>query len=264
MRLSLSILASGSRGNCAVLATEKSRLLIDAGLSERQLRHRLGLVQPEPAGAPQALPNFDGILITHEHDDHVRGLPRLSRLAAPVYLNQDTARALESGGTMLAHKRIFQTGTAFTVGDIEVTPLTVPHDAADPVAFQFQAGGAIVVWVTDLGTITTNLKDRMQRADCIVLESNHDLEMLKSGPYPWPLKQRLLSRLGHLSNETVAEFLSSDFEGQATHLILAHLSENNNHPELARMAADRALKRHLFPPVVHVASQSSPLPAVVI
>jgi hypothetical protein len=143
--------------------------------------------------------------------------------------------------TWLPAVEYFQAGQPFEIGDISISPFTTPHDAADPVGFVFQAEGVRMGYVTDLGYIPPNVKAQLQGVDLLLLESNHDLEMLRDGPYPWAVKQRVLSRVGHLSNEAAAEFLENGYDGQAAYVILAHLSENNNLPELARVTAERAL-----------------------
>ena len=125
--------------------------------------------------------------------------------------------------------------------DISVSPFTIPHDAADPVGFVFQAEGVRMALATDLGYIPPNVKAQLRNVDLLLLESNHDLEMLRDGPYPWSVKQRVLSRVGHLSNEAAADFLETSYDGQATYVILGHLSESNNLPDLARVTAERAL-----------------------
>lgn len=251
----LTVLGSGSRGNAAVIATSRTRLLLDCGFSRRELKSRL-----ESAGVE--LSALDAVLITHEHTDHVAGLPRVAAgVTAPVWLNEATRAALGRPGEALERVETFCSGLAFTIGDIEVTPFTVPHDAADPVGFSFRAEGMRLVCVTDLGTLTANVCDQLRGADACLIESNHDLEMLKNGGYPWALKQRVLSRVGHLSNHALAEFLAAGFDGAARHLVLAHLSENNNLPALARLSAERALAgRHA--PSLHLATQSAPLPPI--
>jgi phosphoribosyl 1,2-cyclic phosphodiesterase len=254
--VTLSILGSGSRGNAAVLATSRTTLLIDAGFSCRELTRRLAVA----GHAPEQL---DAVLVTHEHSDHVSGLARLAATCtAPVLLNPATRAALGSAGEALPRCETFATGLAFTWGDIEITPFSLPHDAADPVGFSFRAEGVRVVFVTDLGYLTTNVKDQLRAADCVVLESNHDLDLLKSGGYPWDVKQRIMGRLGHLSNDTVAEFLRTDFDAACAHLVLAHLSENSNLPSLALIAAQRALAPRARLPQLHLAPQAAPLAAI--
>ena len=132
-------------------------------------------------------------------------------------------------------------GKPLQIGDISVSPFTIPHDAADPVGFVFQAEGVRMAFATDLGYIPPNVKAQLKSVDLLLLESNHDLEMLRDGPYPWSVKQRVLSRVGHLSNEACATYLESEYDGQATYVVLGHLSESNNMPELARITAERAL-----------------------
>jgi phosphoribosyl 1,2-cyclic phosphodiesterase len=154
------------------------------------------------------------------------------------------------------------------VGDIEVSPFSIPHDAADPLGFTFRANGMKVAIVTDLGYLPLLVKDHLRDSDCLMLESNHDLEMLKVGPYPWHIKQRVMSRTGHLSNHTVSEFLADaeGFDARARYVVLAHLSENNNNPDVARISAEEALGRRpsdaSFGGQLMVASQSAPLPTL--
>jgi phosphoribosyl 1,2-cyclic phosphodiesterase len=143
--------------------------------------------------------------------------------------------------TWLSSVEFFAAGEPFEIGDISVSPFTIPHDAADPVGFVFQTQGVRMGFATDLGYISPNVKAQLKNLDLLLLESNHDLEMLRDGPYPWAVKQRVLSRVGHLSNEAAAGFLEDGYDGQAAYVILAHLSESNNLPDLARVTAERAL-----------------------
>jgi hypothetical protein len=155
----------------------------------------------------------------------------------------------------------FRSGTSFCIGDLDITPFTIPHDAADPCGFVFCAEGIRMAVATDLGYMPPNVKAALRRIDVLLLESNHDLEMLRDGPYPWSVKQRVLSRVGHLSNHATAEFLSTDYDGGAAYIVLGHLSESNNAPELARIAAEQALVNHptLLGNRVLLAMQSNPL-----
>jgi phosphoribosyl 1,2-cyclic phosphodiesterase len=256
--VTLTILGSGSRGNAALLQTESTCILLDCGFSRRELLRRMAL-----CGCPPE--RLSAVVITHEHTEHVAGLPRLAAsLPVPVYINPGTRHALGRAGDELPRVESFAAGECFTIGDIEVSAFTISHDAADPVAFRFRAAGVRVAFVTDLGYLAANVADHLRGADCLVVESNHDLEMLKNGGYPWPLKQRVLSRVGHLSNAGLAEFLTGGFDGAAAHLILAHLSENNNLPHLARISAERALAPRLFRPQVHLAQQDTPLAPIVL
>ncbi len=256
MAVSLTVLASGSRGNCSVLAGGRTRLLVDAGLSCRETLRRLRL-------AGESEESFDGILISHEHSDHTSGAARLSRqLGVPVFMSRATyeawARYSENG---LERVEFFEPGCRFEVGDISVLPFTIPHDAADPVGFSFRVEGMRVGIVTDLGYIPPSVMDHIRGSNLLMIESNHDLEMLRFGPYPWMVKQRVMSRVGHLSNAALADFLLTDYDGSAAFLVLAHLSEQNNHPELARQAAQGALGQRtgLFSNRLLLASQGEPL-----
>lgn len=262
MAVSITVLASGSRGNCTVLSTSSTRVLVDCGLSCREICRRLAL----QGIAPESL---SGVLITHEHSDHVAGLHVMAKkFRLPVFMTPATHGAWQrqckdSSGNRVQAERLetFSSGKSFTVGDIEVMPFTIPHDAADPVAFRFVAEGVRVAIATDLGFMPQNVKDHLRACDGLILESNHDLEMLRVGPYPWSVKQRVMSRVGHLSNDALAEFLTTDYDGGAAFLVLAHLSEQNNHPDLARVAAERALgtRQGLWGNRLVLASQDEPL-----
>jgi len=249
----ISVLGSGSRGNCTLIATERTRLLVDAGLNRKETYARL-------ASLGERAEAFDAILISHEHIDHVRGLRLLALdLQAPVYISPVTRDSM-TWDPKLQRFEHFTPGQKFSVGDIEVTPFSVPHDAVDPVAFALETQGIKVGVVTDLGYIHEVVKQRVKGCHCLIFESNHDLEMLKVGPYPWHVKQRVMGRHGHLSNNATAGFLSEDFDGAAQVLVLAHLSETNNHPEIARLTAEEALNARRDRPQLHLASQTTPTP----
>ena len=235
MSVRLSILGSGSGGNCAIVATSRTRLLIDAGFSFREIKNRLQKIGEDPK-------RIDAVLITHEHADHVSGLATLARkLKRPVFVTPLTESRLDWGESEPVLER-FQAGQRFTIGDIAVESFTIPHDAVDPVAFCFRAEGVRIGLVTDLGYLPESVKQHVRGCQLLALESNHDLDMLKVGPYPWFVKQRVMSRVGHLSNHTVGEFLTSEFDRVPEVLVLAHLSEQNNHPEIARLTAADALR----------------------
>ncbi len=351
----MTVLASGSKGNSTVIASSSTRVLVDAGLSCRELLRRMAVAGEDPA-------ELDAILITHEHQDHVAGLPVLARrLGIPVFVTEPTHRAwvrmltprttmtyakwldhiqrekearasavagepgydltaerasiahisgeAESLGSALNRSRTiyagadpgrvedsadsenacdselelaeapipaaaqkadpahlpaveyFHAGKSFSIGDIEIMPFTIPHDAADPCGFVFEAEGIRMAVATDLGYMPPNVKAALKRIDVLLLESNHDLEMLRDGPYPWSVKQRVLSRVGHLSNEATASFLEKDYDGGAVWIVLGHLSEANNAPELARLCAEQALSSHptLLGNRVLLAGQDTPL-----
>jgi len=312
----MTVLASGSKGNSTVISSSRTRVLVDAGLSCRELLRRMALAGEDPA-------TLDAILITHEHIDHVAGLAVLARrLGIPVYFTEPTHRAWtrmvtprttmtyakwldhvqqekearaiavaqgnldiaaeaapdsdaevicepeaptpKSNPAHLPAVEYFHSGTSFCIGDLDITPFTIPHDAADPCGFVFAAEGLRMAIATDLGYMPPNVKAALRRIDALLLESNHDLEMLRDGPYPWSVKQRVLSRVGHLSNHATAEFLSTDYDGGAAYIVLGHLSESNNAPELARIAAEQALASHptLLGNRVLLAMQSTPLAPV--
>ena len=321
----MTVLASGSKGNSTVIASATTRVLVDAGLSCRELLKRMAQVNEDPSA-------LDAILITHEHTDHVAGLAVLARrLRIPVYFSEPTHRAWvrqmtprttmtyaqwldhvqkekearaaldavetcdpekceQFGGVQIAAaiadedeedapeataKRdlaslpaveYFQPGTSFCIGDLIIAPFTTPHDAADPCGFVFESATESIrmAIATDLGYMPPNVRSALQRIDVLLLESNHDLEMLKDGPYPWAVKQRVLSRVGHLSNDATAEFLARDYDGNAAYIVLGHLSETNNVPELALLSAEEAIRERgkLLGNRVLLAQQSEPLASI--
>jgi phosphoribosyl 1,2-cyclic phosphodiesterase len=328
----MTVLASGSKGNSTVIASSRTRVLVDAGLSCRELLKRMREANEDPA-------ELDAILITHEHQDHVAGLAVLARrLDIPVFFTEPTHRAWvrmltprttmtyaqwldhvqqeklaraeaatqaqgvphareaimgtlptppqdpnvlstlcaeaadaeeedditpapKADPTYLPAVEYFQSGTDFSIGDICITPFTIPHDAADPCGFVFESDGIRMALATDLGYMPPNVKSALRGIDVLLLESNHDLEMLKDGPYPWAVKQRVLSRVGHLSNDATADFLARDYDGGAAWIVLGHLSEANNAPELALLAAEQAIggRMTLLGNRVLLARQSTPL-----
>ena len=368
----MTVLASGSKGNSTVIASARTRVLVDAGLSCRELLRRMALAGEDPE-------QLDAILVTHEHIDHVAGLAVLARrLKIPVFFTEATHRAwvrmltprttmsyakwldmvaaeklaraelvakvptyamvsgtgkaeadssaalrndnkealrndnkeaaerLESVAavsaeaaafdpalnrsddpnpplelpveedcdpgataatradpTFLPAVEYFRAGHQFSIGDLEICPFTIPHDAADPCGFVFesQSDGIRMAVATDLGYVPPNVKSALKRIDVLLLESNHDLDMLRDGPYPWSVKQRVLSRVGHLSNDATAEFLERDYDGGAAYIVLGHLSESNNAPELARITAERAIgdRMTLLGNKVLLALQAMPL-----
>jgi phosphoribosyl 1,2-cyclic phosphodiesterase len=336
----MTVLASGSKGNATVIAAGSTRILVDAGLSCRELLRRMAAVGEEPE-------KLDAILITHEHLDHVAGLSVLARrLKIPVFFTEQTHRAWtrmmlprttmsyakwletmqrekelraemavhapahvfaagkdERGGgggvaevaeekqvlceddkiegdrdadpdeecapkvkadpAFLPAVEYFRAGHRFCIGEIDIEPFTIPHDAADPCGFVFHGRTESIKMAiaTDLGYVPPNVKMALRCVDVLLLESNHDLEMLKDGPYPWSVKQRVLSRVGHLSNAATAEFLLRDYDGGAHTIVLGHLSEANNLPELARLAAEQAIgdRLSLLGNRVMLAAQDVPL-----
>lgn len=316
----MTVLASGSRGNSTVVSSSRTRILVDVGVSCREVFKRMAAAGEDPR-------TVDAILITHEHQDHVQGLAVTARkLGIPVYFTKPTHRAWmrwmtpqkrmtyadwlaarqeaakaaaapmnpevedreafdeereilasncadpepetqpEKDPYALPGVEYFSPGEGFCVGDIAVTPFTIPHDAADPVGFVFEAEGVRIGLATDLGYMPPNAKRHLKKCDVLMLESNHDLDMLRDGPYPWSVKQRVMSRVGHLSNLAAAEFLEGEYDGGAAYVVLAHLSENNNLPELARVAAERALgdRISLLANKLLLATQDRPLESIVL
>ena len=261
MSARFTILASGSSGNCAHLESDGVRLLIDAGLSARQIRQRL-------LGIGRAPENLSGILITHEHSDHVQGLGVLaSKLNIPIYCNRLTKEAIELQfkGTRFEF-RLFSTGASFEVGGVGVDTFSVPHDACDPVGFLLRTSGGHIGFLTDLGHATKLVIERVRSARALVLEANHDLKLLQDDTKrPWSVKQRIVSRHGHLSNEAAAEVAVQIVSAELQHLYLGHLSGDCNRPELAHRVVSQSLAKtgatHVH---IQVASQETPCATLVL
>jgi phosphoribosyl 1,2-cyclic phosphodiesterase len=248
------VLASGSAGNSAFLATSKTRILIDAGLSVRDLTRRLAEIGEKPE-------DLDAVVITHEHSDHVSGLARLVRARArrgkaiPVFVSRLTAPLIDWEEIEAPPVERFQAGTGWVFGNITIQSFTIPHDAVDPVGFCFYAEGVKIGIATDLGYLPDSIRIHLRRVQILLLESNHDLEMLKVGPYPWAVKQRVMGRNGHLSNAHTCDYLEKDLDNGVETLILGHLSEHNNHPEIVRMGAWQSLQQRGLEPRLVIAEQ---------
>ncbi|MDX1952524.1 MAG: MBL fold metallo-hydrolase [Verrucomicrobiota bacterium] len=252
------ILGSGSGGNCAYLETEDTRILIDAGFSGKQIRERM-------TGIGRGPETLDGILITHEHSDHIQGLAGLcSRQRLTVYCNRLTREAIElefKGRDSVPNIdfRLFSTGSTFEIGSVSIETFSVPHDAYDPVGFMIQTGGVNIGFLTDLGHATKLVLERVRRSHVLLVETNHDPQMLADDPRrPWSLKQRILSRHGHLSNQAAAEAVQEVMSADLRHLYLAHLSRDCNTPELAYAAVQGRIQQMGASHVaVHTTSQES-------
>lgn len=237
MSLEVCVLASGSSGNAIYVASEKTRLLIDAGLSAKQVAVRLEQIGVAPE-------HISGICISHEHGDHVNGIRVLQkRHAIPIYVNAGTLngiRRMPKSDEIEA--KIFQTGSPFKVGDITVEPFSVPHDAYEPVGFRLQAGDCAVGVVTDLGMSTSLIREKLKGCRALVLEANHDEDLLREAPRPWSLKQRIRSRQGHLSNIDAARLIIECATDVLEHVFLAHLSSDCNTPDTALRTIESQLR----------------------
>lgn len=226
MSLLFQSLASGSKGNAILVCSPKTRILVDAGLSAKELVNRL---QQSRVKAD----HLDAVVITHEHTDHVRGLGTLSRrFDLPVYLSQGTLDHLPPEIGQLADVKLFQPGNPFAIGDLRIKPFAISHDAQDPAGFVVEHEAHRLGVCTDLGIVTQLVRTRLQGGQALILEANHDPQLLLNGPYPLPLKQRIRSRHGHLSNAECFELLESIHHRGLQIVLFAHLSEVNNQPEL--------------------------------
>jgi phosphoribosyl 1,2-cyclic phosphodiesterase len=229
-------LASGSSGNAIYISDGTTSILIDAGLSGAEIQRRM------KARGLRA-EDLDAILITHEHADHIRGAGVLSRRHnIPVYLNEKTWKAAEPILGKTSEIREFQCGTAFSLNGVEIHPFSISHDAEDPSGFTFQRNGTKIGIATDLGIATAMVKHHLQGCALLFLEANHDPDMLMAGPYPWHLKQRIRGRMGHLSNEQSRDLLAEVFHEGLYHVVLGHLSQENNRPEKAAAVVGQALE----------------------
>ena len=221
-------LASGSSGNCLLIATEKTRILIDAGISLKQIILRLNTLDLK-------MSDIDAVIITHEHTDHAAALPFIEK---PVYVASETVTIWKD---KVKDLREFETGSTFPLNDRLISSFPVPHDALDPVGFTVETDHKKLGIVTDIGSVTSLVRERLKGSDLLLLEFNHDERMLLYSSYPWDLKQRIKSRLGHLSNTEAAGLLQNLIHDGLSHVILAHLSEVNNRPNIALEAASSAL-----------------------
>jgi len=233
-------LFSGSSGNAIFIGTEHTKVLIDCGLSGKKIVEALLSIGEDPA-------DLDAILITHEHIDHVRGVGVISRkFDVPVYANEPTWNAIKCGLGDINEKNImyFDTYGEFDIKDIHINPFLIPHDAAEPVGFNFFVQKSKVTIATDIGHVTKELLGCLEASDMILLEANHDIEMLKVGRYPWSLKQRILGDKGHLSNETAAKVAAYLAQRGTRRFLLGHLSRENNFPELAYQTVLNELNKY--------------------
>ena len=236
-------LFSGSSGNCIFLGTDEVKILIDAGVSGSKIAGALSEIGENPE-------DLSAIFVTHEHSDHVSGAGIVSRkYNVPIYATDKTWQAMSQGlGKILPdNKRILEVGSHITLGDMKVKNFRIPHDAADPVAYSFKVGGKMISVATDMGCVTQEIRENITGSDLILLESNHDVEMLQNGSYPYVLKQRILGDRGHLSNIVAADFLTDLALGGTTIFFLGHLIQENNTPECAyetahHMLLERGLK----------------------
>lgn len=272
--MKFTVLGSGSTGNAVLISSETTTVLVDAGLSAREILRRL-------AAVGVCADDLDGIVITHEHSDHIGGLRNLlSNVTCRVYITDETQEAYYwtrgsngNGDTETARRRdavkdrtvTIDSNTEFRIGDIDFEPFTVPHDAVDNFGFVAKNDGVRIAALTDFGHITQLICEKLRGCDAIFIESNHSRDMLRACPiYSWSLKQRIASRRGHLSNEDLSDWLSNRFDGSARHLILAHLSQRANEPHLARLTAETALRMRapLFSveTTVHLSNAKEPTP----
>ncbi|WP_028400743.1 MBL fold metallo-hydrolase [Ectobacillus panaciterrae] len=243
MSLHFSILASGSTGNMLYVGTDKQKLLVDAGLSGKNAE---ALFQQVGAN----LQDLSGILVTHEHSDHIKGLGVLARkYKLPIYANEKTWRAMEPliGNVSTDQKFIFPAGTVKTFGDIDVESFGVSHDAAEPMFYVFHHEGKKLAIITDTGYVSDRMKGVIKGADVFIFESNHDVDMLRMGRYPWSVKRRILSDVGHVSNEDAALAMTDVITDNTKHIYLAHLSQDNNMKELANMSVSQVLESKGMP-----------------
>jgi phosphoribosyl 1,2-cyclic phosphodiesterase len=261
--MKLTVLGSGSTGNAVLIVAGETRVLVDAGLSAKEITRRL-------ASVGEDVQRLDAVLVTHEHGDHAGGLRvLLSAVDCPVYISAKTREAYigerENVGNDEPQKRTkalrdrveqIESSQDFRIGEIDFHPFTIPHDAVDNFGFTATHQGVKIATLMDFGHITTLVSERLRGCAAIVIESNHSRDMLKAcDVYPWELKQRILSRLGHLSNEDLADWIGDGFDGVARYLVLTHLSQRANNPYLAKISAEVALQERF--PLFHGDTQVS-------
>lgn len=233
-----SVLASGSTGNAIYIENEKHAFLVDAGFSAKKLESLM-------AGIDRSLKQIDGIFVTHEHSDHIKGIGVIARkYGMPIYANEKTWKAMDGnvGAIPLEQRFQFDMDTVQSFGSLDVQSFAVSHDAADPMFYVFHENGRKLAIITDTGYVSDRMKGIIQGADSFVFESNHDVSMLQMGRYPWSVKRRILSDVGHVSNEDAAVAMSEVVEEKETRIYLSHLSKDNNMKDLARMSVSQTLE----------------------
>ena len=231
------VLGSGSSGNTTVIESGATRILIDAGLGARDMAERL-----ESAGVDPS--SLAAIVLSHEHTDHSRGAASFSKKwGVRLMGSRGTYAAAGLGASAIAGYDILEPGVPHAIGAMTVTGIAIPHDAAGPLCFVTTAEGCSLGHATDFGHVSAGVVDGFRECDAVLIESNYDPGMLREGPYPWALKERILGRYGHLSNGDVASYLGRDLGLGCRTVILAHLSKTNNHPDVARMSAEAALRK---------------------
>ncbi|MBR3383521.1 MAG: MBL fold metallo-hydrolase [Clostridia bacterium] len=251
--MKFSPLYSGSSGNCSLVSDGVTNILVDAGMTGKAIVSALNDVGADPA-------KLSAIVVTHEHSDHIKAVGIISRkYNVPVYANAGTWKAMAPliGDVAMRNIRTFVTGQNFYIGDIDLTPFPISHDAAEPVGYTFFSKGARLVYMTDTGHVSPALRETASGADLLFLEANHDVDMLKNGPYPYQLKRRILSDRGHLSNDAAGELLTGLYSTGARRVILAHLSRENNTERIAyetvraRLSEDGIAEKDFFVAVAH-------------
>lgn len=249
-------LASGSKGNSIYIGTEHTKVLIDAGISMRMLKKRLEEINVD-------LADIDAVIVTHEHTDHIRGLGMVGcKMGIPVFANGDTARAIYETLGEAPKFKIFSTGETFEFGDMAFHPFSIQHDAIDPVGFSIQMGSIKIGFAADLGFATSLVINQLKDCDYLYLESNHQVEMVHACPRPAVYKQRVLGRMGHLSNMQCADLLKAVLNPKLKHVHLAHLSSECNAPDLAQTIMEQMLEREGSSVEVSIAHQDKVSKAV--
>ena len=243
MELSFCSFASGSAGNCYLIKSSSSAILIDAGISTKRIHNALKEIGLDRDA-------IQGVFITHEHSDHVKGINVLTKQNPDwiVYASRGTGYRISDKVFYDDQLYCFDAGDIITVGDMEIKSFSISHDAADPVCYSVKCGDSKITILTDTGVVTPEAKQEMTESDSIVMEANHEVNMLKAGPYPYSLKRRILGEYGHLSNETAGELLAEIMtqDGRFRKVFLAHLSNENNFPRLARQTVANILEENRF------------------
>ncbi len=253
MPLFFQILASGSKGNALLVASSKTKILLDAGLSSKELVKRMDKTPGNPG-------HLEGVILSHEHTDHTRGIgPFSRRFHLPVYCSQGTLERLPPQTGLLPQSHIFQTGRQFAIGDLHIHPFSISHDARDPSGFVIEHEQTRLGICTDLGVVTHLVRDRLKACDALIIEANHDLQLLMDGPYLPHLKQRIRSTHGHISNCECKELVKTLHHQNLKQVFLAHLSDVNNHPNVVLDSFRELTEDHRWDSTqFHVAKQHEP------